>query len=281
MTSAEDIAAAKAPAFPNTFKAALHEGKLVASVMPRAVTSHLVGQIAANAGFQAVLVDMEHSVVGLETASVIFASAMNAGITPLVRVPANTSDWVSRSLDGGAMGVVIPHVNSAEEARQAVKYAKFSPLGERSISGSMPQFRLRNVPSAASSQVANEMTLVICMIETARAVDVVDEILAVEGVDMLHIGTHDLADDLGITGDLGNEKIFEMYARVSDAAARASVNGRRVFIGMGGLQGRPDIISRLVNEDKNKLIRFISTQDFPLYTEAMEKCASAMTSLLK
>ncbi|OAA65322.1 Pyruvate/Phosphoenolpyruvate kinase [Niveomyces insectorum RCEF 264] len=281
MATQEAIAAARAPAFPNTFRAALNEGKLVATLMPRAVTSHLVGQIAANSGFEAVIVDMEHSVVGLETASGIFSATLSAGITPLVRVPVCTSEWVSRSLDGGAMGVVIPHVNSADEARLAVKYAKFAPIGERSISGGMLQFRLQNTPSAASSYVCNEMTLVICMIETARAVDVVDEILAVEGVDMLHVGTHDLADDLGITGDLGNEKIFEMYSRISDAAARASKNGRKVFIGMGGLQGRPDIISRLVNEDKNKLIRYISTQDFPIYTQAMAKTAKEMTSLLK
>ncbi|KAH8653883.1 Pyruvate/Phosphoenolpyruvate kinase-like domain-containing protein [Xylariales sp. PMI_506] len=281
MVNQADLAVAQAAVFPNVFKTALNEGKVATSVMARAVTSHIVGQVAANAGFHAIMVDMEHSAVGLETAAGVFASAMSAGVTPLVRVPANTAEWISRSLDAGAMGVIVPHINSADEARNVVKYAKFSPLGERSISGGMPLFRLQNVPSVASSHVANVTTLVICMIETARAVDVIDEILAVEGVDMLHVGTNDLADDLGITGDVGNERIFEMYARISDAAARASVNGRRVFVGIGGLQGRPDVLSRLINEDKNKLIRWVSTADFTLYADALEKCASTMSSLLK
>ncbi|CAK7202218.1 hypothetical protein SEUCBS139899_004940 [Sporothrix eucalyptigena] len=281
MASNKDLAIAKAAIFPNTFKTTLHEGKIATSIMARAVTNHTVGQIAANAGFHAVMVDMEHSVVGLETAAGIFASALNAGVTPLVRVPAAGSEWISRSLDGGAMGVIVPHVNTAEEARAVVKYAKFSPLGERSISGGMPIFRLRSVPNVASSQVANESTLIICMIETVEAVNNVDEILAVEGVDMLHVGTNDLADSLGITGDLGNEKIFETYARISDAAARASVNGRKVYIGMGGLQNQPEVVSRLVNEDKNKLIRWISTADFPLYTQALENCATTMNNMLK
>lgn len=255
MASKEDLAIARDAIFPNTFKQTLHSGKIATSVMARAVTNHTVGQIAANAGFHAVMVDMEHSAVGLETASGVFASALNAGLTPLVRVPAAGAEWISRSLDAGALGVIVPHVNTAEEAQAAVKYAKFSPVGERSISGGMPIFHLRSVPNMASSQVANENTLVICMIETEEAVNNVDAILAVEGVDMIHVGTNDLADSLGITGELGHDKVFEAYARISDAAARASVNGRKIYIGMGGLQGRPEVIRRLVNEDKNKLIR--------------------------
>ncbi|CAK7232885.1 hypothetical protein SCUCBS95973_008409 [Sporothrix curviconia] len=281
MASQEDLVIARNAIFPNTFKATLSAGKIATSVMARAVTNHTIGQIAANAGFHAVMVDMEHSAVGLETASGVFASALNAGLTPLVRVPAAGAEWISRTLDAGALGVIVPHVNTAAEARAVVKYSKFSPLGERSISGGMPIFRLRSVPNVASSLVANENTLVICMIETEEAVNNVDDILAVEGVDMLHVGTNDLADSLGITGDLGNEKIFAAYARISAAAARASANGRKVYIGMGGLQGRPEVLRRLVNEDKNKLIRWISTADFPLYTQALEECATTMNNLLE
>ncbi|CAK7212693.1 hypothetical protein SBRCBS47491_001553 [Sporothrix bragantina] len=284
MTPEEDLAIARNAIFSNTFKTTLDAGKIATSVMARAVTNHTIGQVAANAGFHAVMVDMEHSVVGLETAAGVFASTLSAGLTPLVRVPPDSgAEWISRSLDGGALGVIVPHVNTAAEARAAVKYAKFSPLGERSISGGLPIFGLKNVPQVAASQVANENTLVICMIETQKAVDNVDEILAVEGVDMLHVGTNDLADSLGITGDLANERIFAMYTRISDAAARASAknkNGRKIYIGMGGLQGRPEVIHRLVNEDKNKLIRWISTADFPMYAQALEDCATMMNKML-
>lgn len=79
MIDEADLAVARAAIFPNTFKKTLHEGKIATSVMARAVTNHTVGQVAANAGFHAVMVDMEHSVVGLETSAGIFASAMSAG----------------------------------------------------------------------------------------------------------------------------------------------------------------------------------------------------------
>jgi 4-hydroxy-2-oxoheptanedioate aldolase len=173
---------------------------------------------------------MDHSVVGLETASGVFASAFNAGSTPLVRVSGAGAGWILRSLDGGVLGVIVSHVNTAAGARAVVEYAKFSPLGERSIIGGIPIFHLKSVPNVASSLVANEATLVIYIIETEGGVNTVDEILAVEGVDMIHVGTNDLVDSLGIKGDLGKEIILETYARITDAAARASVNGRKVYL---------------------------------------------------
>lgn len=127
----DPLSVARAASFPNTFKQALYDGKVVSSIICRAMPSYLIAQLAANAGIDAVMVDMEHTAVGLETSAAVFAACMAAGITPLVRVPANTSDWISRSLDAGAMGVIVPHVNSAEEARNVVRYTKFAPLARR------------------------------------------------------------------------------------------------------------------------------------------------------
>lgn len=80
---------------------------------------------------------------------------------------------------------------------------------------------------------------------------------------------------------MSNPLIFEYYARISAAAARASVNGRKVYIGIGGMQGHPQVLARLINEDKNGLIRYVSTADFPIYAEAMERCGGMVNGLLK
>lgn len=95
-------------------------------------------------------------------------------ITPIVRVPANTSDYISRVLDGGAQGVIVPHVNSAEEARNVVKYARFAPVGERSATAGLPQFRYNSVPMRVANVVANEGVTVVCMIETRDALEKVE-----------------------------------------------------------------------------------------------------------
>ncbi len=94
-----------------------------------------IARIAATAGFDTLYVDLEHSSFSLETTGQICMAALEAGIAPFVRVPANTPDYISRVLDGGALGIIAPHVGSAQEARAVVKAAKFPPLGERSNAG--------------------------------------------------------------------------------------------------------------------------------------------------
>ena len=97
-----------------------------------------------------------------------------SSLTPIVRVPANTSDWISRALDGGAQAIIVPHVNSAEEAENVVRYAKFAPVGERSATGTMPMLRYAPVSARYANTLCNELTTVICMIETVRALDDVE-----------------------------------------------------------------------------------------------------------
>jgi 2-keto-3-deoxy-L-rhamnonate aldolase RhmA len=95
-------------------------------------------------------------------------------VTPIVRVPANTSDWISRALDGGAQAVIVPHVKNAKEAQNVVRFAKFPPLGERSATSGMPALRYAAVSSKYANQLVNESTLVICMIETQVSLDIVE-----------------------------------------------------------------------------------------------------------
>ncbi|WWC87421.1 uncharacterized protein L201_002310 [Kwoniella dendrophila CBS 6074] len=181
--------------------------KMDAGILAHALSTKLVSSIevlgfAKSAGYDACLMDLEHSPFGLETTNQLSYAALNLGLTPIVRVPANTSDWISRTLDGGAQAIFVPHVNSAAEATNVVKYARFAPLGESSATGTMPMLRYANVPAKFANPICNDLVTVICMIETERALEDVDSIAAVEGVDVLLIGCGDLTSDMGIPGDM-------------------------------------------------------------------------------
>ena len=97
-------------------------------------------------------------------------------LCPIVRVPANTSEWISKALDGGAQAVIVPHVESAEEAKNVIRCARFAPLGSRSATGGMPIMRYANVNPKYGNQVCNENITVICMIESLKAVNNVESI---------------------------------------------------------------------------------------------------------
>jgi 4-hydroxy-2-oxoheptanedioate aldolase len=120
-----------------------------------------IAQIAATAGFDTLYIDVEHASVSLETTSQICIAALAAGIAPFVRVPANTPEYISRMLDGGALGIIAPHVGSAAEARAVVDAAKFPPLGSRSAAGAGPQLQYRAFPVAEANAALNDATTVM------------------------------------------------------------------------------------------------------------------------
>src|SRR5260221_8949817 len=122
----------------NTVKEKLARGEVVASMTVRLVRTVEIARIANTAGFDTLYVDLEHSSFSLETCGQICMAALEAGITPFVRVPANTPDYISPVLDGGALGVIAPHIRSAEGARAVVKAAQFPPLGDPSNARRVP-----------------------------------------------------------------------------------------------------------------------------------------------
>ncbi|WVW85848.1 hypothetical protein I302_107886 [Kwoniella bestiolae CBS 10118] len=245
------IESAKKFAVSNPLKEKINAGVLAHALSIKIVSSVEVLGFAKAAGYDAVLIDLEHSPFGLETTNQLSCAALNLGLTPIVRVPANTSDWISRTLDGGAQAIIVPHVNSAAEAANVVRYARFAPLGERSATGTMPMLRYANVPAKFANPICNNLVIVICMIETVRALDDVDSIAAVEGVDVLLIGCGDLTSDMGIPGDMGNPRVEEAFDRVSAAAKKVSVNGRKVSVGFGGLHNRLDLVEKFAKKNDN------------------------------
>ncbi len=234
----------------NNVKEKLSRNELVSSMTVRLVRGIEIAQIAKTAGFDSIYIDMEHSSLSMDTTGQICMAALSIGTAPFVRVPAKSPEWISRVLDAGALGIIAPHITSAEEAREIVTYAKFQPQGERSAAGGLPHLQYRAIPAAQSYPALNEATMVIVQFETAAAVDKAEEILAVDGIDMVLIGTNDLTADMGIPGQYENPLVEKAF---SDTIAACKKTGKHC--GVGGLSSRPDLVEKYVKMGA----RYVST----------------------
>jgi 2-keto-3-deoxy-L-rhamnonate aldolase RhmA len=234
----------------NHMKEKLARDEVVASMTVRFARSIEIAQIAKTAGFDTIYIDMEHNTLTLDATCQICIAAQQIGITPLVRVPANTPDYICRVLDGGAMGVITPHVRSAAEARDMVELVKFPPVGHRSAGGALSQYQYRSFPITETNAAMNDATSLVLMLETAAALENVEEIIAVEGVDMLMIGSNDLCGELGIAGQYDHPKLKAAFERTIAAARKVGKH-----VGVGGLAARDDLMTQFVQMGA----RYVST----------------------
>jgi 4-hydroxy-2-oxoheptanedioate aldolase len=232
----------------NRVKDKLARDEVVASMTVRLVRGVEIARIASTAGFDTLYVDMEHSSFSLETTGQICIAALEAGVTPLVRVPGLAE--VSRVLDAGALGVIAPHVQSADEARAYVRAAKFPPLGERSAAGPLPHLHYRAFPPAEADAALNAATTIIVQFESEQALAAADAIAAVEGVDLVMIGSNDLLADWGLAGQYEHPRLREAYAKTIAACRK---HGKHV--GVGGLASRPQLAAEFVKMGA----RYVST----------------------
>jgi 2-keto-3-deoxy-L-rhamnonate aldolase RhmA len=232
----------------NRVKEKLERGEVVASMIVRLTRGVEIAQIAKTAGFDSLYVDMEHASFSLDTTGQICMAALAAGVTPLVRVPGLGE--VSRVLDGGALGVIAPHVRSAAEARAYVAAAKFPPLGERSAAGPLPHLHYRSFPAAEADAAMNAATMLVVQFESEEALTRADEIAAVDGVDMVLIGSNDMLADWGLAGQYEHPRLRDAYATTIAACRRAGKH-----VGIGGLSSRPQLAADFVKMGA----RYVST----------------------
>ena len=234
----------------NNVKEKLARDEVVSSITVRLVRGIEIVRIAKTAGFDSLYVDLEHSSLTLDDTGQITMAALSEGIAPFVRVPANTPEYISRVLDGGALGIIAPGVRSPAEARAVVAAAKYAPLGRRGASGGLPHLNYASFPASEANAALNAATMVIVQFESAEAVEQAEEIAAVEGVDLIMIGTNDFLADLGIPGQFEHPRVREAYARTITACRR---HGKHV--GVGGLPSRPKLIAEFVKMGA----RYVST----------------------
>jgi 2-keto-3-deoxy-L-rhamnonate aldolase RhmA len=187
-----------------------------------------IAMIAASCGFDALYIDLEHNPTSLETAAAICVAAIGLGITPIARVFLQDA---ARILDCGAQGVMVPHVNTAAEARAIVDACRFAPLGHRSAAGTLPSLGYAALSQPEICRTLNQETLLMAMIETPAAVANAHEIAAVEGIDALHIGSTDLSTEMGIPGDYQHQRMRQAFETVASAA---KAHGKAM--GVGGVR---------------------------------------------
>jgi len=212
---------------------------------------HIV-HIAHAAGFDAIYVDMEHSLISMEDASQLCLAAWGIGLAPLVRVPSHDPRFIGRMLEGGAVGIIAPHVDTPAEAAGIVAASCFPPLGRRALAGAGIVTGYGAVAPAEAARRLNNRTLVVVMLESEQAIANADAIAAVAGVDMLFIGAGDLMHDLGISGNPEHPKIVAAFERAAAASRRHGI-----ALGVAGIKGESPLMGQL-----HRLgARFLSTRN--------------------
>ena len=214
---------------PNYALDKLRDGKLVFGILVRLNCTIEMARVAEACDHDFIFLDMQHAGVSMETACKICHAALGTSVTPLVRVPSKRALEAARLLDNGAMGIIAPDVETAEEARHLVSVCRFPPLGKRSVAAGYAQFGYQTMPAAEACRLHNQNTMLVAMIESGKGVENAEEIAAVEGIDVVHVGSNDLLTEMGISDQIGTERHYELIAKVAKAC---KAQGR--FFGAGG-----------------------------------------------
>jgi len=227
------------PLIDNPAKRKLAAGEFVLCMTLRQLVSADAALMVRACGFDAFYVDREHSAVSEAATSQLCITAAALGMTPLVRVRSLSGPDIAGALDGGALGVIVPHVGDRADAEAAVRHAKFPPRGERSVAALNPVTGYRSLSVGETTVAQSEATLLITMLETQDGIRNVDDIAAVPGVDVLMIGSNDLSAELGIPGETRHPRILDAYAKMAVAARR---HGKHFVGGGAGGPELPEVI---------------------------------------
>ncbi len=237
-------------AMENPVKARMAAGDVALGMNVRISRSGDIARIAKSSGHDFLFIDMQHSLFDVETVGHIANTALGCGVAPLVRVRSCDDANTALLLDNGVTGIVFPDVNTADDARRGVARAKFPPIGTRSAGGGYPNFNYEPIPVGEAVARINELTLVVCMIETREGLENVEDIAAVDGVDVIHIGSNDLLLDMGKPGQFGAP---EHIAAVDRIIAACNAHGK-----YAGLGGERDLARQV--EFMRKGVKFATTQ---------------------
>jgi 4-hydroxy-2-oxoheptanedioate aldolase len=185
----------------NPFKRALKAARPQIGLWSSLSSNYSV-EVIAGAGFDWILLDSEHSPADLENLLRQLQAVAPYPTQPIVRVPWNDMVWIKRVLDIGAQTLLVPYVSTAEEARKAVAYTRYPPQGLRGVAGTTRATRFGRIKDYAGR--AHEETCLLVQVETQAALDNIEAIAAVEGVDGIFIGPADLHASLGHTGEIAH-----------------------------------------------------------------------------
>jgi len=199
----------------NKVKKALREGKVVIGTMVSEIRSPGIAQMLATAGFDFMIIDSEHSSFSIQTVADIILAAKAADITCIVRVSNKKGHHLlSRPLDAGAQGLLVPQVETKEEVIEIIKATKYYPLGQRGMALRRAHSDFIKKDASEITKSANEETLIITQIESKKAIDNLDSLLSVGGVNVALIGPNDLSQSLGIPGQTNHPTEIEYISKM-------------------------------------------------------------------
>ena len=246
----------------NPMKRKLLAGQPAFGVSVMFPSPHVV-DIIGRLGFDWVLIDCEHGSISHESVELMVLAAEAAGITPIARPPVNSFEAIGQLMDRGVMGVQVPHVNTAADARRAVAAVKYHPLGDRSLAAGVRSSSYGfGLSMSEYAEASNRETLVCVQLEEGEAVKNVEEIMAVEGVDVFFVGPSDLSQSLGYPGRPDTPEVREAMEHVF-----SSVRAAKKISGSAG--------------NANATLRYLDQGVVYLYTHLTTLLGSASQAFLK
>lgn len=248
----------------NAVRRTLESGGISIGTMVAEFATTGVARLAASAGADFVLFDMEHTGYSMGHMRSTLAAARAAAVVPLLRVPDGEYDFIARGLDIGALGIMVPTVGSVEEAQRIADASRYPPIGRRGFGLWPDDWHPDGVP--ATIKAVNDQVMTLVQIETVSGVDAVDGIAAVEGVDVLWIGHFDLSISLGVPGEFESPRFVAAVDRVLEAGAKA---GKPVGMVCGSVEEGKALLARGF-----RMLAY--TIDFVLYEAALR---TGITSL--
>lgn len=206
----------------------LAQGLPVTALGIRGARTPEIVRIAKATGHHVVWVDLEHSTMSIDVAATLCAAALDMQLVPFARIPERDYGVIGRLLDGGAMGIIAPRIETVQQAAEVAGACRFPPLGQRSAINSLPYLELRRVDAPRLNAVMNRATVVKVLIETVRGIENIDAIAALPGVDIIGIGTNDLTAELGVPGEFRHSRVREAHEIAIAACKR---HGKPLAIG--------------------------------------------------
>jgi 2-keto-3-deoxy-L-rhamnonate aldolase RhmA len=248
----------------------LKNGEKIRGTLVRMIRNPAVVMTAKAAGLDFLLFDMEHGPYSIETLSDISIAGRTAGVGIFVRVPNLDKSYISRSMDAGVEGIMVPMINTPAQAKSFVDLARYMPIGDRGLgsNGGLSDYAGMGGKTAVEFMAEqNRKTLTIAQIETAEAIANVEDIAAVDGIDVLLVGPNDLSISLGIPGEMMSEKL---HAAIEKAVTAAEKN-QKFFSLYGPLT--------LLQKWKGRMRMLMRSMDIDILTKGFASLGGELSAL--
>lgn len=210
-----------------SLKKRLNDGHLLIGTMISELRNPNIAYMLAQNGFDFFILDNEHGAYSPETVSDMIAAARGAGLAIVVRIPEIRRETILKPLDSGAAGLLVPQVNTKQQAQEIIFHAKYPPLGNRGAALRRPHSLYRRVIAEEYLKQANEDTFIAVQAETPQAIANLEEIASVSGIDAIFVGPFDLSISLGIPGELNHPQEVTAIEKVIEVCQR-----KRIFSGI-------------------------------------------------